>query len=106
MSSLQCPTTLLLLPARELDPDDLSRLASRKLARVWTEPTVARAADAVAERLGVGVTVAAFAGSREVLAEIADEHPGETVLVLIASGDPAEVVVDADGWLFKPFDAP
>jgi hypothetical protein len=102
VSSLQCPATLLVVPARELHPDHLDRIAARKVARVWTEPTVMRSADAVAERLGVGVTVAAYAGSREVLAEIADEHPGETVLVVIAAGDAAEVVADADGWVSIP----
>jgi hypothetical protein len=103
MSSLQCPTTLLVAPASELDPDHLERVAQRKVARVWSEPGVVERADVLAGRLGVGVTVAADAGSRQVLAEIADEHPGETVLVVTAAGSPAEVLVDADGWVSSPW---
>ena len=103
MSTLQCPTTLLVAPATELDPDHLDRIARRKVARVWSEPGVVERADVLADRLGVGVTVAADAGSREVLSEIADEHPGETVLVVTVAGRAIEVVTDADGWVSTPW---
>ena len=103
MSSLQCPTTLLVAKASELDPDHLDRVARRKVARVWSEPAVVERADMLADRLGVGVTIAADAGSREVLSEIADEHPGETVLVVTVAGSTIEVVTDADGWVSTPW---
>lgn len=191
MSSLQCATTLLLARhgdaeyetdlwtddggslstlGRGQSADLAARLASRRIAHVWTS-TLSRAvqtAEIVAARLGVGVTTreglrelgcGAYAGTpmaddpfrptfgawldgdldarirggesgretvdrmRLVLQEIADAHPGESVLVVSHGGvlslavpllgglteRPApldncatvELAIDADGWVCR-----
>ncbi len=134
MSSLQCATTLLLIPDGGRAAGLTARLTGRRVAHVWTSPhaPAAQTARLVAPGLGVGVTTrpelrergpeepAADAVERigGCLAEIADQHPGETVLVVshdalrltvpqwarmdvapqrLTSAALIEVAVDADG---------
>ena len=133
MSDLQCPARLLLASPAEAghEPDLADAVVGDRVARVWTSPTASavRTAEAVAARLGVGVLVhedlqdrsvggetVAQAGVRvaAVLAEIADAHRGEAVLVVSharalraavpSTADLIDRVVvglegDADGWV-------
>ncbi len=119
MSSLQCPATLLLAShaepvdstglgptGRDQAADLADRLAGRRVCHVWTGPArpAAQTAEIVAERLGVGVTTRdaldvrpeagldVVAPLREVLDEVADAHPGETVLV-VGHGDAFRLAV-------------
>ena len=103
MSDLQCAATLLLVPYR--DVSNLGQaLSGSRVAMVWTttiEPA-RQAAGVLAADLGVGVTASAdIAGtdpSAAVLGEIADQHRGETVVVVLDTGDAiVEVAVDGDG---------
>jgi hypothetical protein len=104
MSSLQCPATMLVVPAATIGADLVARLAERRVARVWSDPESAEPAESVAEGLGVGLDLRAEVASRDGLAEIADRHPGETVLVVSAEAvDPLEVLADADGWSRAPW---
>jgi len=116
VSTLQCAATLLL--AHPGAPERLAAaVRGRRVARVWADGDVG---DDVAGRLSVGVTALPSAGTDvgAVLDEIADAHPGETVLVLapevlvqelprtcrmrvpvapLPPGETVEVLADADG---------
>jgi hypothetical protein len=100
VSSLQCPATMLVVPVAGVEALQLGR---RRVAQVWCDRASAGPAEAAAARLGVGVTQREDIADRATLGEIADVHPGETVLVvsskvLIAT----EVVADTDGWSRRP----
>jgi probable phosphoglycerate mutase len=119
MSSLQCPARVLVAQHGEASyaGDLAERLRGERIARVWTSSLVSAVATAeiAAARLGVGVELRERV-DEEVLDEIADEHPGEAVLV-VGDGEallatvsrlvgvaPApgpgvvELEKDADGW--------
>ena len=99
MTSLQCAATLLVVPAALLDVDLLG-LSARRVAWVWTDRAGTGPAERAATGLGVGVTVREDVAGREALHEIADRHPGETVLVVSTGVTEAiEVLADADGWV-------
>lgn len=108
VSSLQCPATLLLSPCDTTTPPEIlreragavaARLASRRVAALWTARAGSAhgSAESVAERLGCRVTVrveldagdvdetgpAAADRLRGVLQEAADLHRGEAVLLLV-----------------------
>ena len=101
MSSLQCPATLLVVPAAQVKGLDLGE---HKVAHVWSDPASAPAAEAAAAALGVGTTLRDGVAGREALGEIADAHPGETVLVVSPEvPEPAEILADADGWSQRPW---
>lgn len=107
MSDLQCAATLLLVPYGEV-PTHAQALSSARVARVWAAATdpARRAADVLAADLGVGVTTSGdLAGaepSAEVMGEIADQHRGETVVVVVDRGDAVlEVVIDGDGLVSR-----
>ena len=121
MSDLQCAATLLLARHGEASTDgDLSprgheqahalgrSLRDRRLAVVYTStlaPAV-QTAGIVERETGVSVVVDAGLddGSVAGLEALADQHRGETVLVLSGAGDEregcavVEVSIDADGW--------
>jgi hypothetical protein len=79
-------------------------LGGRRVAHVWCDPASAGPAGAAAARLGVGVTLREDIADRETLGEIADLHPGETVLVVSSEVLTAtEVLADADGWSRRPW---
>jgi hypothetical protein len=100
VSSLQCPATLLVVPAAGVETLELG---GRRVAHVWSDPASAGPAEAAAARLGVGVTLHDDVADRDALGEIADVHPGETVLVVSAQVTTAtEVLADADGWSRRP----
>jgi probable phosphoglycerate mutase len=110
-------------------------LASRRVAHVWTstQPPAVQTGEIVAARLGVGVTTRLGLGEPAdrfgaVLHEIADAHPGETVLVVshggaIETGVPdvarmqaqarrlddcesVELLADADAWVCTRWGSP
>jgi hypothetical protein len=100
VSSLQCPATMLVVPAVGLETLELG---GRRVAHVWSDPASEVEAEAAAVRLGVGVTLREDVADREALGEIADVHPGETVLVVSSDVSTAtEVLADADGWSRRP----
>ena len=124
MSDLQCAATLLVATLADPDQEEVRELArsllTRRVARVYTstlKQAVASGALA-ADVLGVdAVTIAGLDGfSVEALAgrasddpaltwvlTIADQHRGETVLVLegVGSASLAELSVDADGLVLR-----
>lgn len=103
MTDLHCAATLLLVPAG-LAADLGPALARARVAHVWTgtaAPSLG-AAEAIAGDLGVGVTERGDldepAALDQSLAEIADEHRGETVVVVVEGGEAVvEVAIDGDG---------
>jgi hypothetical protein len=100
VSSLQCPATLLVVPVAKVE---LLELGGRRVAHVWSDSASAGRAEAAAVRLGVGVTLREDVADREALGEIADVHPGETVVVVSSQVSTAtEVLADADGWSRRP----
>lgn len=135
MSDLQCPTRLLLVIPVEAGREKglADAVAGDRVASVWTGPTTAaaRTGRALAARLGVGVVVRAdlrdLAGAGEsvaqgaarvsaVVAEIADTHRGEAVVVVghgralhaamphveaAPAGGVLELEGDGDGWVVR-----
>jgi broad specificity phosphatase PhoE len=134
VSDLQCPATLVL--AAVGDEGQARTLAEslhdRRVAVVYTDDAPATGAALDALSAGLGVPVRSEPDLREgflppcaVLAQLADQHRGETVLVLaaaevltaavrelspvagrsyaarqpLAPGQRAELRVDADGWV-------
>ncbi len=121
MSDLQCAATLLLARPGDASTDgslsprgreqahDLGRsLLDRRLAVVYTSNLAAsvQTAGIVERETGVSVVVHAGLddGSVSELEALADQHRGETVLVLSGAGGAragcaiVEVSIDADGW--------
>jgi hypothetical protein len=103
MSDLHCAATLLLVPVEQA-PGVAGTLTTARIAHVWsgTEALTLQAAEKAAAGLGVGTTTRSELDDPEemdtVLAEIADEHRGETVIVVVGAGDAVtEVIIDSDG---------
>lgn len=113
-----CPARLVILPVGSSDD-----LAGERIAQVYASPAVADDAAALGERLGARLTVVpgleAAAGESEadalrrseaVLQEIADQHRGESVVVVAAGLSlgfalpSAHVVLShsGDGWTVEP----
>ncbi len=134
MSDLQCAATLLLVPPGEVEPSRaLGRmLRDARLAAIYTSPrgSAVRTAEVVGAETGLPVSVlaglASATGLRAELGAIADQHRGETVLVVSQSGvirtavppmvgledevaasrplagcAVVEVASDADGWVLR-----
>ena len=103
MSDLQCAATLLLVPYGQVESFARS-LAGARIAHVWTgeTETALQAAEALAAELGVGATTRSELDdphqSDLALGDIADEHRGETVVVVVPGGAVTEIVIDSDGW--------
>ncbi len=109
MSDLQCAATLLLVPYGKTE-HHARALAGARVAHVWTASSeqARLAAAALAADLGVGVTASDDLDRGEppaaVLGGIADEHRGETVVVVIGHGDAVvEVAIDGDGSARRPW---
>ncbi|MDQ4007381.1 MAG: histidine phosphatase family protein [Actinomycetota bacterium] len=125
MSDLQCAATLLLAGVR--GDDDAAALGTslqdRRVAVVYTDdaPGTGDAVGALSRALAAPVRSEpdlreGLVSPAEVLEQLADQHRGETVLVLAAAetlerllgsrggvpsvGAAAEVRIDADGWAF------
>jgi SAM-dependent methyltransferase len=100
--NLMCPARLVLLPAGSTAWVD--GLTGERIAAVYTGPPVFEGAEQLAERLGVRLTVLDQPVRRDAeLQEIADQHRGETVVVLAPELDvgltlPAIVEHTGDGW--------
>jgi hypothetical protein len=117
MSDLQCPATLWLAAttgdAGGLDAADVAaRLADRRIALVHGDRAGGRTAETVGDLLGVPVHAGTDVTAPDTLQDLADQHRGESVLVVAdaealgrvlgAAPDPGtlvEVSVDADGWV-------
>jgi len=115
MSDLQCPATFLVLgPA---GGDAVARLSGTRLAAAYAVPEGLDVATALAGESGPPVTALELdtASYGSALAELADVHRGETVLVVVPRAVAAvlagrgedevgpvaevlEVAVDSDGW--------
>ncbi len=104
MSDLHCAATLLLVPVDQA-PGVAGALTNARIAHVWAAPSPEAAGSArlVAAELGVAVTTHDDLDDPEridlALTDIADEHRGETVVVVVGAGDAVtEVLIDSDGW--------
>lgn len=104
MSDLQCAATLLLVPRSETKGLAVA-LSGARVVHVWSAPTEAarRAAGALAADLGVGISAHAElhgpTGLDAALADIADQHRGETAVVVVDDGEAIlEIAIDGDGW--------
>jgi hypothetical protein len=112
--NLMCPARLIVLPAGAG-----AELAGRRVARIYASPAAAEAAELMGNLLGAGVSVVpelqevaeesepdAVRRSEVALEGIADQHRGETVVVIapglalgIALGSgPVELEHDGTGW--------
>jgi SAM-dependent methyltransferase len=99
-----CPARILLLPG---DVQDAA--VGERVAQVYAGPFEAAAGSRLAERLGVRLTVVPELTQRpdEELQSIADQHRGETVVVLgldLGFKLPATVEHTGDGWTRLPSD--
>jgi SAM-dependent methyltransferase len=100
-----CPARLILLP-----PGSRERLAGERIARVYSSPAAEEPAAGLAAELGAGLTVMAeleSAAADEVVRDIADQHRGETVVVVAPGLDlgialPAVIEHEGDGWTVQP----
>ena len=109
--NLMCPARLILVPSGSRDD-----LAGERIAQVYASPTAEDSAARLADHLGVRLTVVpdlqAPVLADEVLREMADQHRGESVVV-VAPGlslgielPAGRVVVEhtGDGWSVVPSD--
>jgi hypothetical protein len=124
MSDLQCPATFLVLaPGSEERVSSTRRLGDARIAAVYAGSTADATAARVADQVGLTVIRreepqgAAYPSG---LADLADLHRGETVVVVLPAptvaalaretgllrpgGAGLEVLMDADGWLVRPLD--
>lgn len=120
-----CPARLILLP-----PGSRDRLTGERVARVYASPAVEEAAARLAQEVGAGLTLlpeleptgpeqgsTSQAGTEQggtqtvraetVVREIADQHRGETVVVIAPRLDlgitlPAVIEHEGGGWIVKP----
>ncbi|GAA1595551.1 hypothetical protein GCM10009789_56930 [Kribbella sancticallisti] len=100
-----CPARLVLLP-----PGSRERLAGERVAQVYATPGAEEPAAGLAEELGVRLTVVpelSHAEAESVVREIADQHRGETVVVVAPELDlgitlPAVIEHEGDGWSLEP----
>ncbi|WP_322936626.1 hypothetical protein [Nocardioides bizhenqiangii] len=103
MSDLQCAATLLLVPDGQVE-DFARSLAGARIGHVWTGTSdrATGSGELLATDLGVGVTARSELDDPQqidlALGEIADEHRGETVVVVVPGGAVTEIVIDSDGW--------
>ncbi|GAA3564473.1 hypothetical protein GCM10022235_36200 [Kribbella ginsengisoli] len=104
--NLMCPARLILLA-----PGSRERLAGERVAAVYATPAAEQPAAVLAEELGVPhALLPAQADGRPVEAvvgEIADQHRGETVVVIAPELDlglelPAVIEHEGDGWTVQP----
>ena len=114
MSSLHCPARIFVArpatrPAADVAVDAAAlaeQVRSERIALVWTSPLAPalETAEVVAEDLGVGVVVREELQERvlaglDVLAEVADAHPGEAALVICSA-----VLAEGAGWQVERWD--
>ncbi|HYO85956.1 MAG TPA: hypothetical protein VES01_05800 [Dermatophilaceae bacterium] len=105
MSDLQCPATLLVLGSAGW-PDSPAADVPGRVACIYTDPLRRAEAEALAVRFDAAPVrqgPVSFAGGGRLptdLDEVADQHRGETVIVLPAGsqGTNRLVRIDADGW--------
>lgn len=102
MSDLQCAATLLLVPPDRIEAL-LPAVSGARIAHVWCDgsPEAVRAARTAAARLGVRTTERA--GIDAHLDEVADEHRGETVLVVLERDEAVELVIDGDARVRRAY---
>ncbi|MDX6284371.1 MAG: hypothetical protein QOH03_5442 [Kribbellaceae bacterium] len=114
--NLMCPARLILLP-----PDSHERLAGERIAAVYASPAAAGPGTRLANELGVRLTTlpvplppaptdspqADWRPVEAIVREIADQHRGETVVVIAPDLDlglvlPAVIEHEGDGWTVQP----
>lgn len=102
--SLHCPARLVLIR-------DLERLNRQQVVKVYSSSAPDAPAETLAARLGAPLGVVPELGDADpggALREIADQHRGETVLVLAdptalgLTTDPAEIEHDGTAWWRAP----
>ncbi|WP_237744899.1 class I SAM-dependent methyltransferase [Kribbella catacumbae] len=94
-----CPARLILLP-----PGSRDRLTGERVAMVYASPAVEEAAARLAEELSAGLTVVPELAEAAVQ-EIADQHRGETVVLVapeLGIALPAVIEHEGDGWTVQP----
>jgi hypothetical protein len=125
VSDLQCAATFVFVASGEETRVDalVADLRFRRVAMVYAGAGAKRTARVMADHLGVQVSSKPGLDERAVLEGIADEHRGETLLVVadaaplatvlptlvpglpasyrhgLIAGDVVEMRVDADGWV-------
>ncbi|WP_433023419.1 class I SAM-dependent methyltransferase [Kribbella sp. CA-294648] len=98
-----CPARLILLP-----PGSRDRLSGERVAAVYATRDAEALATQLAEELGVRLTLLPEHGeAEEVVRGIADEHRGETVVVIAPGLElgialPAVIEHEGDGWTVEP----
>lgn len=98
-----CPARLILLP-----PGSRDRLAGERVAAVYATPDAEVPAGQLAEELGVRLTLLpASVEAEETVRGVADEHRGETVVVIAPGLElgidvPAVIEHEGDGWTVVP----
>ena len=93
--NLMCPARLILLP-----PGSRDRLTGERIAQVYATPAAEEAAAQLAEELSAGLTVVQELSDAAVQ-EIADQHRGETVVLVapeLGIELPAVIEHEGDGW--------
>jgi hypothetical protein len=94
-------------PARLILAGDPERVGRQQAAKVYTRSAPDAPAEALAARLGAPLGVVPALGDADLsgaLQEIADQHRGETAVVLAdpaalgLATDPAEIEHDGTGW--------
>ncbi|MEV8378002.1 hypothetical protein AB0P21_35010 [Kribbella sp. NPDC056861] len=105
--NLMCPARLILLP-----PGSRAYLAGERVAGVYATPDAEEPAARLAEELGIRLTLLPMPAPAEVVVrEIADQHRGETVVVIALTLDlglqlPAVIEHEGDGWVVVPVSGP
>jgi hypothetical protein len=106
-----CPARLILLP-----PGSRERLAGERIAGVYATPAAEAPATHLADELGAPLTLlpapanpsqADRRPAEAIVQEIADQHRGETVVVIAPDLDlglllPAVIEHEGDGWTVLP----
>jgi SAM-dependent methyltransferase len=109
--NLMCPARLILLP-----PGSRERLTGERIAAVYATPAGEAPATHLAEELGARLTLlpaladptrADRRPAEAIVGEIADQHRGETVVVIAPDLDlglelPAVIEHEGDGWTVQP----
>jgi SAM-dependent methyltransferase len=99
-----CPARLILLP-----PGSRERLTGERIAQIYASPAAEEVAARLAEELGVRLTVVPVLRTEAevVVRDIADQHRGETVVVVAPDLElgltlPAVIEHEGDGWRVEP----
>lgn len=99
-----CPARLVLL-----SPGSRERLTGERIAQVYASPAAEESAARLAEELGVRLTVVPVLreDAEVVVRDIADQHRGETVVLVAPDLDlgitvPAVIEHEGDGWRVEP----